>query len=145
METQEFRPSLGRHGCVYRLPNGHAAKVPHQGTEYDICFTELPINRMLYDDGFPVPKVYDFKDVNIDGVGTKRALVREFVEGKKISDIDDNDMQESCYEEYERILDSTIARGFVPGDRASCNGIVTPDGRIVLIDFAEWGYRGGGK
>uniref|UniRef100_A0A7S1PZP3 Serine/threonine-protein kinase RIO2 n=1 Tax=Neobodo designis TaxID=312471 RepID=A0A7S1PZP3_NEODS len=90
---------------------------------------EFAFMKLLYDEGFPVPKPIDHN---------RHAVVMERVNGTLLNHI--QDMSGHAQKVYERILNLMVKlaqHGLIHGDFNEFNTFVTDEFKIVLIDFPQ--------
>jgi RIO kinase 2 len=90
---------------------------------------EFAFMKMLYDEGFPVPKPIDHN---------RHAVVMERVNGTLLNHI--QDMGDHAQKVYERALNLMVKlaqHGLIHGDFNEFNMFVTDDFKIILIDFPQ--------
>lgn len=91
---------------------------------------EYAFMRMLYDEGFPVPKPIDHN---------RHAIVMEHVQGTLLNNITTMD-EVNAQKVYERALHLIVRlaqHGLIHGDFNEFNMFVTDDFHIVMIDFPQ--------
>lgn len=67
----------------------------------------------------------------------RRAFAMEFIEGRPIADFEPGELSPRVLENVRKVIDAIHARGVAHGDlKRRSNLLVTPDERVVLIDFA---------
>jgi RIO kinase 2 len=89
---------------------------------------EYAFMKMLYDEGFPVPKPID---------QNRHALVMEHVQGTLLNHIQEMDQAQKVYERCLSLMVKLAEHGLVHGDFNEFNLFVTDDYRIVMIDFPQ--------
>lgn len=96
---------------------------------------EFAILRKL--DGLPgIPRAHQIVE--------RRALLMEFVDGKPIHKFKPGDLPDEVYDRLVRLVRAMHDRGVVHLDlRQKKNILITPDGRPVLLDFANALTRSG--
>lgn len=89
---------------------------------------EFAFMKLLYDEGFPVPKPIDHN---------RHAVVMERVNGTLLNNIQAMDHAQKVYERALGLMVKLAQHGLVHGDFNEFNMFVTDDYRIVLIDFPQ--------
>ncbi len=91
---------------------------------------EASILQKAREKGIPVPRVLKVE---------KYRIVMERIEGKKLSEID---LSPEIFVEVGRIVGKLHSCNMVHGDLTTSNMILTPDGKVYLIDFGLGDYSG---
>jgi RIO kinase 2 len=89
---------------------------------------EYAFMKMLYDEGFPVPKPID---------QNRHALVMEHVRGTLLNHIQEMDQAQKVYERCLSLMVKLAEHGLVHGDFNEFNLFITEDYRVVMIDFPQ--------
>lgn len=131
------------HGFICRISDDKAAKIPHERVNVPVPIgREIMIAKMLYEARISVPKPFSWDYVNVpyEPGYSKKGFIMEYIQGKNGDKIYKTPeyyfAKKLVKEEIRKIKDL----GFFPGDliEDSSNWILTPDNRIILIDFADW-------
>jgi len=128
---------------VYRISDDEAAKVTKL-PDYHIG-REMLLARMLHHAGIsvPEPRAWDKIQLYSDPSEIADAYIMEFIPGKtgKILRHEDSQRYLLADELAKKERERAMEMGFTPGDaNNSGNYILTPDNKIVVIDFTNWAY-----
>ena len=89
---------------------------------------EYAFMKMLYDEGFPVPKPID---------QNRHAVVMDLVNGTLLNNITACDKAQKVYERCLNLMVKLAQHGLIHGDFNEFNLFVTDDYRVVMIDFPQ--------
>lgn len=92
---------------------------------------EFAFMKLLYDEGFPVPKPIDHN---------RHAVVMERIDGILLNNILDMGEGGNPQKVYERALGLMVKlaqHGLIHGDFNEFNMMITPDHRVIMIDFPQ--------
>lgn len=158
LELEREPKLLGGGGlCTYKISDTSVAKF---GWQYEfnpklaakIVRREFELLEDLYDNDVCVPKplgVFNFS-LRMTGKTFKRtrlAMVMEYVKGDLFGHIfrscPINYYEGSAAEMRDIELEKARALGYIPSYDAMVNAILTPEGRVFLIDFSGWRMKDG--
>jgi RIO kinase 2 len=90
---------------------------------------EFAFMKMLYDEGFPVPKPIDHN---------RHVVIMELVKGTLLNHIQDMGGQENkVYERCLALMVRLAEHGLIHGDFNEFNIMITDDFRVIMIDFPQ--------
>mmetsp|Transcript_83828 Transcript_83828/g.98109 ORF Transcript_83828/g.98109 Transcript_83828/m.98109 type:complete len:463 (-) Transcript_83828:463-1851(-) len=89
---------------------------------------EFAFMKMLYDEGFPVPKPID---------QNRHAVVMELVNGTLLNHIQEMEQAQKVYERCLALMVRLAEHGLIHGDFNEFNIMITDDLRVIMIDFPQ--------
>lgn len=89
---------------------------------------EFAFMKMLYDEGFPVPKPID---------QNRHAVVMGLVNGTLLNHIQEMEQAQKVYERCLALMVRLAEHGLIHGDFNEFNLMITDDLRVVMIDFPQ--------
>eukprot|EP00388_Colpodella_angusta_P016038 GDKJ01039749.1.p1 GENE.GDKJ01039749.1~~GDKJ01039749.1.p1 ORF type:complete len:447 (-),score=70.79 GDKJ01039749.1:102-1277(-) len=84
--------------------------------------------KMLYDEGFPVPKPID---------QNRHAVVMEYINGVLLNNIQTMLEAQEVYERALKLMVKLAEHGLIHGDFNEFNIIITEDLKVIMIDFPQ--------
>lgn len=106
----------GRHGASWFYLSRLAAQ------------KEFAFMKMLYDEGFPVPKPID---------QNRHAVVMEYMKATLLNHIQEMDQAQKVYERCVALVVRLAESGLIHGDFNEFNLMITDDYRVIMIDFPQ--------
>lgn len=89
---------------------------------------EFAFMKMLYDEGFPVPKPID---------QNRHAVVMEYINGVLLNNIETMLEAQEVYERALKLMVKLAEHGLIHGDFNEFNILITEDLKVVMIDFPQ--------
>ena len=89
---------------------------------------EFAFMKMLYDEGFPVPKPID---------QNRHAVVMEYINGVLLNNIETMLEAQEVYERALKLVVKLAEHGLIHGDFNEFNILITDDLKVIMIDFPQ--------